>query len=152
MSYELREDVLQTGFWLHTFQTHSPPVLLILWLLGFVGHIHSEMPAYDKDKQSAASDNNIPGNPYCAGGHLAIMYLHTEMTTNHLNISPKLRWNESLNQLPFSQVPRMPIATPVLPDQRLQEGGIFGVKRESSFSFLLIVLKIFYFCNIYKNT
>ena len=62
MSYELWEDVLQIGFWLHTFQTHSPPMLLILWLLGIMEHIHSEMPVYDENKQSEVN----PGNAYYA--------------------------------------------------------------------------------------
>lgn len=62
MSYELWEDVLQTGFWLHTFETHCPPMRLLLWLLGIMEPIHSEMPVYDEDKQSEVN----PEKPYYA--------------------------------------------------------------------------------------
>lgn len=37
-------------------------MLLILWLLGVMEHIHSEMPVCDEDKQSEAN----PGNSYYA--------------------------------------------------------------------------------------
>ena len=35
---------------------------LLLWLLGIMEHIHSEMPVYDEDKQSEVN----PEKPYYA--------------------------------------------------------------------------------------